>query len=141
MITPALVALAALALLTSWEQLRELRATRRAHRRTLRALARTEEILAATRAALTAASVERDGRESSYYAARGEAARLRREVAALHERTARVVELWPEALARAEVACGVARSGRALSVPVHGAGPLPTWYVRDGRLCARWGVA
>jgi hypothetical protein len=140
-ITPALVALAALALLASWEGFRQLRSTQRAYRRARRAVERAEDRLAATRAALNTATVERDGRESDYYAARGEAARLRRELHATRERTARVVELWPEALARAEVAYGVARSGRAVLVPVPGAGPLPTWYVRDGRLCVRWGVA
>lgn len=134
----ALVILAALAFLASWEGFRQLRSTQRAYRRARRAAERAEDRLAATRAALATATVERDGRESDYYAARGEAARLRRE---LHLRRARVVELWPETMARAEVAYGVARSGRAVFVPLPSAGPLPTWYVRDGRFCVRWGVA
>jgi hypothetical protein len=148
-----LAALAAIALLSSWEQLRQLRAARHAHQRARRAAERAEERSAATRAALNTCTVERDGRESDYYAARGEAARARRQVAALSAELTtlrlrlaqatgtRTVLLWPEDVARATVVREIACSGRALAVQYPGAGPLPTWRVADGLLCTRWGVA
>lgn len=152
----ALVLLAALAALASWEQLRQLRSTQWALRRARRAVARTEERLADTRRALTLATVERDGFESDRYAARGAAARARHQVAALSReladvrlrleeatsRAPRTVQLWPEAVARREVAAELLGTGVVLAVfiPV---GPPPTWRVRlaGKAFLVQWGAA
>ena len=114
----ALLVLALLAVLASWEQLRQLRGAQRALGRARRAVERTEERLADTRRALTAVTVQRDGFESDRYAARGEAARARQQVAALSREvtdlrlrlaravggcSVRTVALWPGDLARREV--------------------------------------
>lgn len=143
-----LVVLALLAVLASWEQLRELRSTRKALRRSRRANARLEQRLADTRRALTTVTVERDGFESDRYAARGEAARARHQIAALSqevnrlrlrlaERPARTVELWPEHVARAVAAREVLTFGRCHVVPIP-PGPVPTWRTRDGLFATRW---
>jgi septal ring factor EnvC (AmiA/AmiB activator) len=149
----ALVVLALLAVLASWEQLRQLRGAQRALGRARRAVERTEERLADTRRALTTVTVQRDGFESDRYAARGEAARARHQIAALSqevnrlrlrlaERPARTVELWPEAVARREVADELLATGAVLAVFIP-AGPPPTWRVRVAgkAFLVQWGAA